>query len=84
MKKIRLLLFLVFTLSQTILFAKIKNFGNPMKNLYRGGWLHNQSKDFKELKQLGVDTIVNLEIKSDNFELCSQYNMKCTTAEFQA
>lgn len=77
MKKIQLLFILAMISLEAISFAKIKNLGNPLDSIYRGGWLHNQEKDFEDLKKKGVDTIINLEVRSDNDELCSKYKMNC-------
>ena len=68
---------LVTCLLSSLAFGGIKNLGLSQEGLYRGGKLHGGKADFKELKRLGVDTIINVAVEADNEELCSQYKMKC-------
>ena len=74
----RLFLCMVFFLTCSNLQGKIMNLGNPLKNVYRGGWLWNDTLDFYELSEKGISTIINLHTKEDDEELCSRYGMKCT------
>ncbi len=70
-----ILLLLSFTSGNV--FCEIENLGNPLKNLFRGSRLFNGEDDFKQLKEMGVTHIVNLEFKKDDETLCSKYEMTC-------
>ena len=76
MKKLLVsLLFVVFSIST---YAEIpKNFGTVIPNVFRGGIL-TQEIEYKYLRDLGVDTIINLEFfHRDSAPYCNNFNFDC-------
>lgn len=57
--------------------GSIGNFGQVSENVYRGQRLDEES-DFKELADLGVQTVISLErFHSEDPELCKEYGLHC-------
>ncbi len=77
----RLLIFSSLSLFSPLLFAidSIGNLGSVNDNIHRGEILDEES-DYRQLSELGINTVVNLRAKKDpdNEAWCKKYNLNCT------